>query len=328
MVMAIMSPTTPQKLVSLWKLASHRPWSISGGELQGDIVSRSVYLDESGIDLNSDVAVVVAVIVDTDQQWKPVEKYLHALIEEFVPVELQNGFVFHAKDLYHGWTKTRHEKQKQRFERGPELLRKVVEVPGKFMLPMTFGWVRKPEARKYSTVYSLDGSTKKHLRKDFVPWCHSWAYVRAVLAVESYMRKTPDAQGHLAKLIAEDNPITKTAIEDAHRLLMGQKLDEDHADEFMSMSWSLQGGLPLDRIYGSVAFEKKTDTVLLQLADACAYVLHRFYEAKPHNQEFVEALTKGGSHTLQIHGAGKGGAGGNGFIHFVSPFRIVQKQAM
>jgi hypothetical protein len=290
-------------------------------ELRGENLSKSVYLDESGTDLNSEVAVVASVIVDTDTQWKPVEKYLHALIEDYVPPELQRGFVFHAKDLYHGWTKSPLHKQKQRFESGPELLLKILEVPGKFMLPMTFGWVRKSDAAKYSIEVP---SGKKRLRDDFVPRCHSEAYVRAVLAVENHMRVTHADDGQLAKLIAEDTPVTKTAIEAAHRLLMGQDLSQDRSREFFSMSWSLRGGLPLDRIYGSIAFEKKTDTVLLQLADAVAYVLHRFYEAKPHNQEFIDALTRRGTHTLQTHGSATGG--GNGFIFFVQPFHIVPKQ--
>src|SRR5947209_3817959 len=123
-----------------WDLAHERPWSISGLELQGDNLSRSVYLDESGIDVNSAVAVVAAVIVDTDNQWKPVEKYIHSLVEEFVPGDIQNGFVFHAKDLFHGYAKHPSEKTKRRFEQGPELLRRMLEVPGKFGLPVMFGY--------------------------------------------------------------------------------------------------------------------------------------------------------------------------------------------
>lgn len=55
--------------------------------LNRDSLSRHVYLDESGTDIHSSVAIVAAVIVDTDTQWKPVEKYIHGLIEEFVPPE-------------------------------------------------------------------------------------------------------------------------------------------------------------------------------------------------------------------------------------------------
>jgi hypothetical protein len=74
-------------------------------------LSRHIYLDESGTDIHSSVAIVAAVIVDTDAQWKPVEKYIHGLIEEFVPPEIQDGFLFHANDLFHRFTKNIFDKK-------------------------------------------------------------------------------------------------------------------------------------------------------------------------------------------------------------------------
>jgi hypothetical protein len=113
----------------------------------------------------------------------------------------------------------------------------------------------------------------------------------------------------LAKLIAEDSQPTKKAVEDAHTLLMGQNLSGKRANEFYSLSWSLQGGLPLDRIIGSIGFEKKTDTVLLQLADSVAYTLQRFHEGKPHNQAFIDALTQGNTMSGQRNSSADGGGG-------------------
>lgn len=296
-------------MISLWELAKERPWSISGVELRGDNLSRSVYLDESGTDIHSHVAVVAAVIVNTDQQLKAVEKYLYELIEELVPPELQNGFFFHGKDLFHGWCQTRLSRTKQRLEKGSEILRRVAEVPGKFDLPIAFGYVRVRQEPRPERIHGI----KINYVTDDPAWRQSEAYLRAVLSVENYMRviAKPD---ELAKLIAEDEPKTKSAVEEAHRLLMGQNLEDDRAERFYSLSWSLQGGLPLDKIYGSIAWEKKTDTYLLQLADTCAYVLHRFHEGKPHNQPFVDALTRG--KTASRLGNSTAGDGGNGLLLF------------
>src|SRR5438552_1795402 len=110
--------------VSLWSLALERPWSISGVKLRGSNMSRSVYLDESGTDIHSSVAVVAAVIVDNDKQWKPVERYIYDLIQEFAPPDIQDGFVLHAKDLFHCWTKNVFDKKKHSFPQGPEVLRR------------------------------------------------------------------------------------------------------------------------------------------------------------------------------------------------------------
>jgi hypothetical protein len=251
------------------------------------------------------VAVVAAVIVDTDEQWKPVEKYIYGLIEEFVPPEIQDGFVFHAHDLFHRFTKNLFDKKKHPFEAGPELLRRMLEIPGKFGLPITFGYVRTPEVHKHW----FDPVKKVRVtRENLAAECHSEAYVRCVLKVENYMRIVAKPN-ELAKLIAEDSQLTKKAVEDAHTLLMGQNLRGNRANRFCDLSWGLQGGLPLDKIIGAIAFEKKTDTVLLQLADAVVYTLHRFHEGKPHNQAFVDALTQGNTMSLELNSAADGGGG-------------------
>jgi len=278
-------------------------------------LSRHVYLDESGTDVHSSVAIVAAVIVNTDEQWKPVEKYIHGLIEELVPPEIQDGFVFRASYLFHGYTKNVFDKKKYPFGAGPEMLRRMLEIPGKFSLPVTFGYVRKREVRKYP---SDSIKNVRIITEDLASKCHSEAYVRCVLAVENYMRVMAKPN-ELAKLIAEDRQPTKKAVEDAHTLLMGQNLTGDRASQFSNLSWSLRGGLPLDRIIGSIGFEKKTDTVLLQLADAIAYTLQRFHEGKPHNQAFVDALTQGNTMPLQLNSSADGG---NGFL--ISPVIQVQ----
>jgi len=288
-----------------WKLTKERPCSLSGVRLNGDSLSRHVYLDESGTDIHSSVAIVAAVIIDTDEQWKPVEKYIYGLIEELVPPEIQDGFVFHANDLFHGRTKNIFDKKKYPFEAGPEVLRRMLEIPGKFSLPITFGYVRMREVRKWP---DPPPKNVRVIKPDLASECHSEAYVRCVLLVENYMRVIAKSK-ELAKLIAEDSQPTRKAVEDAHTLLMGQNLKGERAKKFSDLSWSLQGGLPLDRIIGSIGFEKKTDTVLLQLADAVAYTLQRFHEGKPHNQAFVDALTHGNIAPLKRNESADGGNG-------------------
>jgi hypothetical protein len=274
------------------------------------------------------VAVVAAVIVDNDKQWKPVERYIYDLIQEFAPPEIQDGFVLHAKDLFHGWTKNVFDKKKHSFPQGPEVLRRLLEAPGKFGLPLTFGYVRKRDAAKY-VIDALTG--KKDIKEGLAGEIHAAAYLRAVLAVEDYMRRIA-RPGEIAKLVAEDTDPTKRAVQDAHALLMGQNLQQERANEFYDISWGLSGGLPLNRIVGSIAFERKTDNPLLQLADACAYILHRFHEGKPHNQQFLEALTR--DNTVPLFRKTELAAG-SGFLFFgnqvnmaIMPERDANKEAL
>ena len=60
-----------------------RPLSLSGVEIDGDSLVRMVYLDESGISIKERFTVVAGVIINADQQWKVVEKYVQELIEEY-----------------------------------------------------------------------------------------------------------------------------------------------------------------------------------------------------------------------------------------------------
>jgi hypothetical protein len=70
---------------------------------------RVAYLDEAGVG-NVDAepfTVVAGVIVSTALQWRTAQRWLHDIVKRNIRKDEQQGFVFHATDLFHG-TKATH----------------------------------------------------------------------------------------------------------------------------------------------------------------------------------------------------------------------------
>ena len=65
---------------------------------------RLLYVDESGIGSESaePITVVAGIGVHADVQLKPLEVYLASLVEKHIHPEDRAGFVFHAKEIFHG----------------------------------------------------------------------------------------------------------------------------------------------------------------------------------------------------------------------------------
>src|SRR6267378_1788655 len=132
------------------------PWSLSGTALQGDKLVRLIYLDESGISAKETVTVVAGVIINADQQWKAVAQHIRGLIEKYVPEQYQEGFSFHGKDLFHGSGRTPFDRRYYPANQAHSILKQLLHVPGKFRLPVVFGYCTKGHWRSFLSVTSQD----------------------------------------------------------------------------------------------------------------------------------------------------------------------------
>jgi hypothetical protein len=173
-----------------------------------------IYLDESGTSVNESITVVAGVIVDADKQWKSVESYIGELIDEYVPIEHQSGFVFHAKELFHG-TKVFASKTKYPPARRIEILRKLVGIPLKFSLPTVYGYSDKTHLPSLKTI-----RLPKH-KRSVLAVHHAVVYSSCALASEIFMREHARPE-EIAALVAEDNEIARSAIKLVHHTLRGK----------------------------------------------------------------------------------------------------------
>lgn len=177
-----------------------RPVSLSGVKIGGENLVRFVYLDESGISIHERFTVVAGVVIHADFQWKAVESHIEELINEYVPIEHRKGFVFHAKDLFHG-AGTVFDRRKFPLERAHDALEKLVSTPSYHRLPIVYGWERK---------YNQGGDTTipinatKRIRREDASKRHAYVFSLCAIQTEEFMkRKTP--YGEVAQLVAELN---------------------------------------------------------------------------------------------------------------------------
>lgn len=266
-----------------WNLTASHPCSISGVELDGEKPVRLVYMDESGLSQES-VLVVAGVIIHPDTHWRLIEAHVAELIEKYVPVEHRNGFVFHAKDLFHGTGRTLFDRRAFPLAKSREALKELLAIPSKFHLPVPYGYIRK------KTLADIV-KPKNGLLQNVGSLEHAVAFAMCAVAAEHYMRIGVDDPEELATLIAENNTQTGKAVTQMHRILRGQVEDS----EAIRVWYSTLGhdDVPLRKIISSVSLKEKNDDFILQLADACALAIRYFIEDKPNVEEFLNAFTQG-----------------------------------
>jgi len=267
---------------------------LSGVKIDGESLVRFVYVDESGISIHESVTVVAGIIVNADLQWKAIERHLDALITKYVPPEHRHGFVFHAKDLFHGSGKV-FDRKKYPIERSREALKEILMIPIRFYLPLVYGIARKGAAPKNST---------RQKRRDEASTHQAKAFSLCVLEAESYMRERAGSK-EIAALVAENNTDTRKMVDRIHQILRGSVHSKSAQNILSLLSRLVPDCLPITKIVDHVYFAKKNDAVLLQIADACALIIRYFCEGRSDAHEFFDALTQNRPNLLKI-GEGKG----------------------
>jgi hypothetical protein len=242
---------------------------------------RFVYLDESGISANERIALVAGAIVNADHQWKVLQEYVDGLIEEYVPHERRRGFVFHATHLFHGSGPV-FDRRIYPQERRWEALKKLIGIPAKFLVPIAYGYHTKsaiPLDQQQPTAH-------KRARMEQV-----LAFSLCAIAAERFMREkaTPN---EVATLVAENNNEVKRAMKAVHHLLGTPEAITVLQPE------AVQAYLPLRRIVDTIHFAEKNESILLQIADACALFIRYFLEGRKGIDQFLSALTGNNSSIL------------------------------
>ena len=226
---------------------------------------RLVYVDEAGTAHKELFLVVAGIIVNADQQWKALEERLHKLVPPDIAGVAEGTFIFHATELYSGGKTFKRDVWPK--EKRWALLEKILMLPAEFRLPLVMGFDKK-----------VDEHPKTRLIMS-----HMLAFSECIVKAEQFMRKHAD-KGEVAIVTAEDNTETRQALKIASDALKGEKPDPcppnmEHA--------------PLTRIVDTVHFAQKHEASLLQIADACAFVLKRHLMQAPNNERFLQALFGG-----------------------------------
>jgi hypothetical protein len=274
---------------------------LSGVKLDGHPPVRLVYLDESGTSREETVTVVAGVIVDPDKQWMAVERYIDQLIADYVPEEHQIGFVFHATEIFSG--SKIFDPRTHTLERRLELLKKLVGIPAKFHLPTVYGYQDK-------TILPFLHHAHPKRPRQVLAAHQALTYSYAVIAAERFMREFASPE-ELATLTVENNDHTRQTIQKSHDLLRGG--DEELLSQLVASDLEY---LPVRKIIDCINFASKEQAIMLQLADACAFIYRRYLEKKPYMEEFCDVITKGDPKTLEPESGRDGPIDGYKILYF------------
>jgi len=258
------------------------PRAMFGGLLWGDAAVRYVYVDEAGTSAEEPVSIVVGLVVHADTQIMFAEAAVREVLQP-VPPEFQDGFVFHAKDLFG----SRIYRERWSMAARLTMLKSMMELPRRLGIPIALGMVRRTaEPWAMPENLSLTPAQSHHLA----------AFVYCISEADRYIRNCA-ALNEVATVVAEDIPQNnlKAVLRIAPHILRTPQVvppgmliptQEEREAGFMRQT----GEFRVSRIRHSVHFVDKTDDPLLQLADACAFGFRRFFSDQAMGGDFVSAI--------------------------------------
>ncbi len=221
-------------------------------------MSRFVYLDETGTgDINAEPWILMAgVMVHNDMRWKAVERYLQELADNFALPEDRFGFFFHARDLFTGGKQEFRDKYP--LEKRHAALAALCAIAEKFSLPVFMYAINRPD---YIAKY---GAGKKP--NDIITEQLMHLSAACATGIEGYMRTRAEPD-EVATLVYEQNGDKDEHIRTYHNFFR-----TDYAAAALREVKNPRL-LRFERIIETAFQVEKTDSSLLQIADACAYVL-------------------------------------------------------
>jgi hypothetical protein len=265
--------------------STHWPEAIFGGLLWGDKAVRFIYTDEAGTSANEPVTIVVGIIVDADRELLMAEALVREILGS-VPPKYQPGFVFHATEVW-GSPKYRDDWG------APDrlgLLRRMMGVPRRLKLPISFGIMRRGSAPAFPPL-----KHPKAPKMSSAQFEHLMAFGMCLAKADKYIRDHAGI-GEVATVVAEDVPemrrllaVMPQILRDNPIVLSPECLTMTDKEEALGYR-TQEGDCRVTRIRKAVHFVKKNDDPLTQVADACAFAFRRYFSGQSRGEELARAV--------------------------------------
>jgi hypothetical protein len=247
----------------------------------GENLVRIAFLDEAGRSRQEPIIVVAGILIQGDRTYRKLVQRFDEIARQFLPEADQKGFVFHAKDIFHGAGRYFKDRDSWPMERRWPMLAALATLPREFGIPVVFGYLDKAEYRRVAD-RQLTAASRPADRANVTDIAeHMVAFAHAEIGIERQMHQFP--RDEICMLIAEDTDRIKQAVKQVHAILRDP--DEIANSEFANMS-----GLPLVKIEDTPHFAAKADSRPLQLADTCAFLILRRLMRQENSQQFFEAI--------------------------------------
>lgn len=240
-------------------------------------------MDEAGTSAHEPVTVVVAIVANADEHVMTAEA---AVLEALgaVPKQFRDNFVFHAMQVFGeqgyqdgGWSLTDRL----------HLLRTMMSIPGRLGMGIVVSAMWRG-AIDFSDIYGGLGLSPE--KSD-----HIHAFSMCVSVADRGIRNHAHPR-EVGTIIAEDVPEMRKFLKLVPRVIRASPINlpqsmmrttvTDDEKGFIAQS----GDFRVTRIRNSVHFVEKADDPLVQVADACAYGLRRFFAQQKFGVEFAEAI--------------------------------------
>jgi hypothetical protein len=216
---------------------------------------KMIYLDESGPSERVPWAVEAGIIVTPDDHHQQIENLMEEARLHHVP-KVPQAAPFHASAVWNGndHYKVYEEERKTTLR---AYLKEVAEIPAKLAVPVVAGWIN---------VGPIEALRKfdRFAPKAFYDAAPTYgAFVTCVLSAEAWLRQQAD---EVAFLIHEDTQQREKDLRDWQRRLR---------DKAIATGLVAGGLVPLERIRDELLFTPKDGSRMVQLADACAFLIGR-----------------------------------------------------
>jgi Protein of unknown function (DUF3800) len=237
----------------------------NGGEAM-----RLILLDEAGRASRAQepFLVVAGVIIDPDKMWKSLDTYFRDMTKDLFPDREPDKFVFHAHQLWHGTGD--FPKSKWPLRERMKIFKRLAQVPSLFGFPIVVGIIDRNTARE-----ELLRNNPDLPPKTIDNLCHVTAFLVAIQKAEHWLSK--NVPNETAMIIAEDAGKIKGALCDVH---------EGYTDPTLNPL----GAFRSERIIDALYFAAKKQSLLLQLADHCAFITKRQAMGDPHMDDHFESV--------------------------------------
>lgn len=237
-------------------------------------MARIAYIDEAGIanPQHEPTVVVAGIIMHVDTEWRPLHDHFNGLVERFVPEGKREGFVFHAKDIWHGEGEVfDRELWKNRDRR--DVLRAICETVTKFKLPIVWGHSNRAAVADVLKEEPGFQDSKVITRVAFMS-----AFADCAIRAELWMKKY--GSNELMNLVIENNNQLRKFAKGTYRELRKNP----------QLTRLVGPLLPIQRIIDAPSFMDKEDAPPLQLADTCAFLIKRYFGSRNDVAEYMHKL--------------------------------------
>lgn len=247
---------------------------------------RLIYVDEAGTSAKEPVSVVAAVIVDADDQLRSVVDALASLIKSGVPRIYQEGFVFHAKEMFSGGR--RISRDVWSFQDRLGFYKGVLGIPLIHQLPIAMAL-----SQRGAFGPDVYGPVSPKIAPHQID--HISAFMCCVEKADYFLRKYLKRR-EVGVVIAEDVTELRSYLSKMS-LWYRDKPVVTAAEHLIPNAYQKRMGIkPADYTYlitniiDCPHFVSKNQAPITQLADACAFAFRRWLSEQSHGEDLMFAM--------------------------------------